>query len=269
MLQLRAHNVVHRDLKPANVLINAAGVVVLCDFSESALLDDISQVMLYPVVTPYACAPEAWELHKEVNAVLTWRQDVKAAHPAWVLTSGFKQLESDKQQQRSQHNKLVGRAYNSSVDVWGVGMIAMQLLFFGWTRFSLPHRLAHSDWSAQQESLLQELQLVMSDDCTKEQLPERRQREWILEALPFLCCCCAFDLAQRHTPEQLLQHKWLKPAVDAYNKATADSAPEMPSLAVVLATMRVQSACFAIEKSPVEEWLEEQRQHEALLRDDA
>lgn len=54
---IHSKNISHRDLKPENVLVNAKGIIKICDFGSSKYIDDAGKNTPY-IVSRYYRAPE-------------------------------------------------------------------------------------------------------------------------------------------------------------------------------------------------------------------
>jgi serine/threonine protein kinase len=64
---LHEKHIIHRDLKPSNVLINNAGVVKICDFGVSRIIESTGQLVKTSTGSPFYIAPERCMQNREYS----------------------------------------------------------------------------------------------------------------------------------------------------------------------------------------------------------
>jgi len=101
--------------------------------------------------------------------------------------------------------------YDSRVDVWGCGIVLLQLLAGGERQLVERVQGEVGYGSLQhQEAWMESLQAFVGDGPADQLPPGFQDAPDLLAARDFVRCCCHLDPAQRWEPARLLEHEYLR-----------------------------------------------------------
>ena len=96
--EIHAHSIIHRDIKPQNLLVNDKGVLKLCDFGLSRLMNVPCEQLSVDVVTQWYRAPEIllkcknYEFASDIWSVGCVIAEMMSCHPLFPFSEDQPQL---------------------------------------------------------------------------------------------------------------------------------------------------------------------------------
>lgn len=169
--------IVHRDLKAANLFIAADDTLKIADYSCCAILPGPSTAG-----DPHQHAAD--RLHSSIGTCCYMAPEVVY--------------------------KSRDEGYDASVDVWSVGVVAIEMIAGGWSSMLHAAGVGGQLGSKQHEAAWQQqLTTYVSSGYYRGMLSGMWRMPEMQQVRPFLQCCCG-PAAQRWKPAELLTHPWLQ-----------------------------------------------------------